>query len=182
MAARHCSVDNQERLRNLIESVLESDYECSDSSEDETGCEQSSGESDDVSGVESDMKDDDIPGPSTRVRTTVQKKQFEWKWTKTANNPVIYPFTENSGICNDLSKFEAEPPSELSVFSEYMDHLFEKICDETNLYARVHLNNPNRKKLKDDEKWFDTTEDEIKTYLALVILMSQVRKPRIQLY
>jgi hypothetical protein len=29
--------------------------------------------------------------------------------------------------------------------------------DETSEYARVQLNNPNRKKLKDDEKWFDTT-------------------------
>jgi hypothetical protein len=44
-----------------------------------------------------------------------------------------------------------------SAFSEYMDPLFEKICDRTNEYARVQLNNPNRKKLKDDEKWFDTT-------------------------
>jgi hypothetical protein len=24
-------------------------------------------------------------------------------------------------------------------------------------YTRVQLNNPNRKRLKDDEKWFDTT-------------------------
>jgi hypothetical protein len=39
-----------------------------------------------------------------------------------------------------------------------MAPLFEKICDETSEYARVQLNNPNRKKLKDDEKWFDTTQ------------------------
>jgi hypothetical protein len=32
-----------------------------------------------------------------------------------------------------------------------------KICDEANEYARVQLNNPNRKKLKDDGKRFDTT-------------------------
>jgi hypothetical protein len=38
-----------------------------------------------------------------------------------------------------------------------MEPLFEKICDETSEYARVQLNNPNRKKLNDDEKWFDTT-------------------------
>jgi hypothetical protein len=44
------------------------------------------------------------------------------------------------------------------------------------------LNNPDRKKLKDDNKWFDTTADEIRAYFALVILMSQVRKSRIQLY
>jgi hypothetical protein len=38
-----------------------------------------------------------------------------------------------------------------------MEPLSEKICDETNKYARVQLNNPDRKKLKDDEKRFDTT-------------------------
>jgi hypothetical protein len=32
-----------------------------------------------------------------------------------------------------------------------MEPLFEKICDETSEYARVQLNNPNRKKLKDVE-------------------------------
>jgi hypothetical protein len=37
-----------------------------------------------------------------------------------------------------------------------MEPMFEKICDKTNEYARVQLNDPNRKKLK-DEKWFDTT-------------------------
>jgi hypothetical protein len=63
-----------------------------------------------------------------------------------------------------------------------MELLFEKICDESNEYARVQLNNPNRKKMKDDEKWFDTTEDEIRAYFALVTLMSQVRKSRVQLY
>jgi hypothetical protein len=93
----------------------------------------------------------------------MQKKQSDWKWTKTDNNPLIYPFTENSGICDDLlSKFEAEPPSELSIFLEYMEPFFGKICEETNEYARVQLNNPNRKKLKDDEKWFDTTHSEKK--------------------
>jgi hypothetical protein len=45
------------------------------------------------------------------------RKNGDWKWTKTDNNPLSYPFTENSGICDDLlSKFEAEPPSELSIF------------------------------------------------------------------
>jgi hypothetical protein len=38
-----------------------------------------------------------------------------------------------------------------------MKPLFEKICDEASAYARVQLTNPNRKKLKDDEKWFYIT-------------------------
>jgi hypothetical protein len=38
-----------------------------------------------------------------------------------------------------------------------MELCLEKFVTETNKYARVQLNNPNRKKLKYDEKWFDTT-------------------------
>jgi hypothetical protein len=104
-------------LRNLVENVLDSDNEYSDFSEDETESEVSSIGSDIESSEESYEKNDDAPGPSKRVRTTTQKKQSDWKWTKTDNNPPVYPFTENSGICDDLlSKFEAEPSSELSVF------------------------------------------------------------------
>jgi hypothetical protein len=63
-----------------------------------------------------------------------------------------------------------------------MGPLFGLICDETNAYARKQFNNKDIKKLKDDDKWFETTLDEIRAYFALVILMSQVRKSRIQLY
>jgi hypothetical protein len=63
-----------------------------------------------------------------------------------------------------------------------MDPLFVKICEETNAYATKQLNSADRKKLKDDNKWFETTPDEMRAYIALVILMSQVRKSRIQLY
>jgi hypothetical protein len=38
-----------------------------------------------------------------------------------------------------------------------VEPLFEKNCDETSEYARVQLNNPNRRKLKEVEKRFDTT-------------------------
>jgi hypothetical protein len=64
-----------------------------------------------------------------------------------------------------LTKFESEPPSELSIFLEFMEPLFEKISSETNAYATIQLNKPDRKILKDDEKWFDTTADEIRAYL-----------------
>jgi hypothetical protein len=89
--------------------------ECSDFSEDETESEVSSSGSDNESSKEkseeSDGKNDDAPGPSKHVQTMMQVKQSDWKWTKTDNNPVIYPFTKNSGMCDDLlSKSEAEPP------------------------------------------------------------------------
>jgi hypothetical protein len=60
MAARKCSGDNEEGLTNLVESVLDSDNECSDFSEDETESEVSSigndNESSEENSEESDKK------------------------------------------------------------------------------------------------------------------------------
>jgi hypothetical protein len=65
-------------LRNLVEIVLDSDNECSDFSEDETESEVSSIGSDNESSEEDgDEKNDDMPGPSKRARTTTQKKQSD---------------------------------------------------------------------------------------------------------
>jgi hypothetical protein len=71
-----------------------------------------------------------------------------------------------------VNKFESESPSELEIFLAYMEPLFQKTADETNNYATQQLNNTKRKKLKDDDKWFEITEDELKAYFALIILMS----------
>jgi hypothetical protein len=74
-------------LKNLVERVFDNDNECSDFSEDE---------------IESEVvwvltmnqvkkivkeKNNDAPGPSKRIRTMAQKKQSDWKWTKTDNSP-----------------------------------------------------------------------------------------------
>jgi hypothetical protein len=58
MATRKCSGDNEEGLRNLVESVLDSDNECSDFSEDETESEESSSGSDDESSEENSEESD----------------------------------------------------------------------------------------------------------------------------
>jgi hypothetical protein len=103
-------------------------------------------------------------------------------WATTENNPVIHSFTESSGVSEYLfNKYATESPSELSVFLDYMDPLFSMIATQTNNYAQKQLLNDSGKK-RSDNKWFDTTEDEIKAYFALCILMAPVRKPRIQLY
>lgn len=184
MAEKRLRVDKEEVLRKFIISVFDSDNECNDFSGDESRSEENSrdscSESRDEISEESGDNNGDAPGPSKRVRNTTQS---DWNWTKIENNRIIYPFTENSGVCEDvLNKFKSCPPSELQIFSEYMEPLFDKICDETNAYATKQLNNPDRKKMTDDDKWLQTTADEIRAYVALVILMSQVRKSRIQLY
>jgi hypothetical protein len=113
MAARKWSGDKEEGFRNCVESVLDRDNECSDFSEDETESEVSSIGNDD----ESSDEDSDEKMMTRRALLNVfelqrRTKQSDWKWTKTDSNPLI-------------------PPSELSIFLEYMEPLFEKICQET---------------------------------------------------
>ncbi|PSN40396.1 hypothetical protein C0J52_18175, partial [Blattella germanica] len=96
---------------------------------------------------------------SSSASNSDESNNSNWNWTESDNNPVIRPFTDNSGVCeNLLNKFGSDPPSELSILSEFMEPLFDKICNETNTYAVKQQNNSDRKKLKDDDKWFDTTE------------------------
>jgi hypothetical protein len=78
-AAKKCSGDNEEGLRNLVESVLDSDNECCNFSEGETEPEGSSSRSDDESSEEnsgeSDEKMTTCQALSERIRTMMQKKQ-----------------------------------------------------------------------------------------------------------
>jgi hypothetical protein len=109
-AARKCSSDNEEGLRN----VVESDNECSDFSVDETESEESSSGSDYESSEQSDEKNDNVPGPSKHIRTTTQKKQSDWKWTKLTTVLLSTPLPKTvEFVITHSSKSEAEPPSEL---------------------------------------------------------------------
>jgi hypothetical protein len=154
----------------------------SSDNENDTVISDSNSDDDTISG-KIDLSDDDVPGPSKRARVSTKKRESDWKWTKNENNTIIHPFSGYSGVSPTLlEKFETEPPSELTIFLEYMQPLFPTITKETNDYVTRQLNNENRKKCKDDENWVDVTVDEIKTYIAVVILMSQVRKSGIRLY
>lgn len=50
----------------------------------------------------------------------------------------------------------------------------------TNLYAHQIINNERKRKV--DDAWFPVTHDEMMAYYALCILMTQVKKPNIQIY
>ena len=79
MAPKRCNVDNEAGLRKMLESVLDSDCEYSELSDDEIESEECVSSSDSSSSAsssdESDNKNDDAPGPSKRARTTTQKRQ-----------------------------------------------------------------------------------------------------------
>ncbi|PSN42543.1 hypothetical protein C0J52_03845 [Blattella germanica] len=143
MAPRRCNVDNEAGLRKMLESVLDSDCEYSELSDDvieSVECVSNSDSSSNASSSnESDNKNDAIVLRS--------KNDSDWNLTESDNNPVINSFTDNSGVCENLmNKFDSDPPSEFSIFAEFMEPLFDKICSDTNAYAVKQLYNSDIKK------------------------------------
>ncbi|KAG4074871.1 hypothetical protein HA402_009296 [Bradysia odoriphaga] len=70
----------------------------------------------------------------------------------------------------------------LQMFEEFFDVSFwETITTETNRYAQQVNDGKSSKKKKIDEKWVPVTVDEMKTYMALSIIMSQVKKQRVSM-
>jgi hypothetical protein len=58
-----------------------------------------------------------------------EETESDWVWVTKENNPVIHQFSANSGVSELLSnKYETDPPSELSVFLDYMDPFTETTC------------------------------------------------------
>jgi hypothetical protein len=52
----------------------------------------------------------------------VRKKKIDWVWATKENSPIIHQYGVNSGVTELLSnKYEPAPPSELSIFLDYMD-------------------------------------------------------------
>lgn len=90
-------------------------------------------------------------------------------------------YTEICGIkVATLSKL-GENKKEVDVFNIIFDNIFwENIVMEMNRYANQIMNNEN-KKLKLDETWFPVNCGGIKVYFALCIIMTEVKKPTIQI-
>jgi hypothetical protein len=60
------------------------------------------------------------------------------------------------------------------------ESLWDEIATETNRFAvQFHERNPNS---PTRSQWFPTTSQEMKTYFALCVLMTQVKKPNLQSY
>jgi hypothetical protein len=56
----------------------------------------------------------------------------------------------------------ADPLPELSIFLDYMDPMLSVIARETNIYVQKKPSDSGRRKRKDNDRWFDTIEDEMK--------------------
>lgn len=148
-----------------------------DSSEGEDFSEWSDSE------VESGCDDVDADHPPIkRPKIESNNKPNEWIWTKNDNIPQIKPFTASPGIKNPVLHRLGNDPSALQVFGEVFGKEFlEMLTDETNRYAEQIIQGDNTKSKKIDQEWFPVIIDEMKAYIALSIIMTQVKKPCVQM-
>ena len=71
----------------------------------------------------------------------VSKNNSEWEWLPKENEPIIHNFVGGHGVSEEIRmKYQNEPPSELSIFLEYTNPLFETIAREMNDLKFITLN------------------------------------------
>lgn len=125
---------------------------------------------DDEDDSEDDVSDGDIDTPMP----------IDVPWTSAGIPRPSFPFTGNSGVQIPLSKDNI-----LGIFESFFtEELIQLIVSETNRYARQFLdkNKENRKPKSRTNLWYDTNENEIRTFLALLLIQGVDSKPDSKLY
>lgn len=135
------------------------------------------------SGTSSSLDSDvsDVPTNSKRPKLAISdKSKTEWVWQKNDNVPQIKKFVAKPGINASVLDRLGPNPTKLNVFQEVFDNNFwELFATETNRYAQQVIESEDTKKI--DEEWWPVTVDELKAYMALSIIMTQVKKPCVQM-
>lgn len=162
-----------------MSSDSESDF--SDLSDEEDFSEDSDASEWSGSEVESD---DDIYysfPPAKQPKLSSQNIQKDWVWKDEDNVPQIKQFTASPGVKNPVLHRLGNDPSALKVLCEVFGQEFWKsLTEETNRYAEQIIQE-NTKTKKIDAEWFPVSVDEMKAYVALSILMTQVKKSTVQM-
>ena len=97
-------------------------------------------------------------------------------WTDAGIQPPNdIPFSGNPGITQDSTNFEAIDYFELFFDDDIINHL----CIQTNLYAKQFQDSNNLKQHSRVHCWTDITNDDMKQFLAIVLLMGIVHLPSI---
>ena len=104
----------------------------------------------------------------------------EWNWKEKQNIVNIKQFTETPSINPLVLRRLGTNATPLCVLKQFLsDDFFEMIVRETNRYA-AQINMERNTKMS--KKFFPVTNDKIKAYFSLCIIMSQVKKSKIDLY
>ena len=152
------------------------------SSEDEDTLTATSGsdfdfDSEQTSDIESSASGSDINVPLARPRKragTAPDQDLQWK--NTDNFPRRYGFGGASGLQVQNLDSTSSP---MEIFEHFFPpELIRHISDETNRYA---ADNP-KETPSHMKEWFNTTQEEMSVFMAMIILMGIMPKPNMKLY
>ncbi|XP_014676879.1 PREDICTED: piggyBac transposable element-derived protein 4-like [Priapulus caudatus] len=102
-----------------------------------------------------------------------------WKWSRNIQKPNELIFTGTPGIKVHL--YNVTDP--LEYFELYFDEgLIDMIVDETNRFAQQYIQGATLKPKSRARKWTPTNSNEIRVFLALLILQGIVHKPVAEWY
>lgn len=162
-------------------SDIDSDF--SDDLEEDSSDDSSDWSEDDSYSEDSDSSycsDDRTPRKRTKI-TPATDNSTDWIWQNKDNVPQIKTFVGNPGIDSSVLHRQGENASARTMFEEVCDDSFwQTLTSETNRYAQQTMKDGTNKK-KMDEKWSPVTVDEMKAYIALSIIMSQVKKSSVKM-
>ncbi|KAJ9596532.1 hypothetical protein L9F63_012431 [Diploptera punctata] len=102
MVPRKVKGSDSDGIRKLLERELGSDSEVSDIFSDERSIHESISDSEATSAEEESGESDNeliVPPPAKKQSLITPS---DWKWVKSENNPVVYQFSGDSGVCNEI--------------------------------------------------------------------------------
>ncbi|KAK8770142.1 hypothetical protein V5799_013393 [Amblyomma americanum] len=165
------------------EEILNLEFESDDESDN---CDEDDGvlddESDRITDSDSDNEDNlclaqdpcDSRPPSPKAR---KLEDWQWEADDTVKKVAKNTFCGQPGIKRAIQLQVGANPSSLVMFNALLgDEIWSTIALHTNAFACE------KQRLHPDPSWHETTPDEMKTYFAMCVLMSQVKKSSIQSY
>lgn len=158
-----------------------SEEECSDSEEYASmeNCVHSDQDLSPDSEYEEATEDDILVTDETLPGT--QAKDHD-EWENISESPIT--FNEFAGVCTfNLPPFVGVTPED--IYKMFVtDEMIDIMVSETNAYAQkyIQINQQNMKRNSRMTKWSDTSSQEMRTFLAVLMAMGLCRVPNLNLY
>ena len=138
--------------------------------------------SSEFSSSESDS-DDASPVPSTHTNIQQPQRQnpADWKEDVSAKPQIV--FSGRSGLMKTIVHDNNSDVAPIEVFLQFFDDsVIELMVIETNRYAQQYVQSHQLRRTSRMARWTDTTKEEMKTFLGLILLTGLIQYPTIEDY